>query len=228
MLTAVGSANAAPVLDQEYSPDPNTPPVGHAAVGQNSVSRILNRGQTFTIGITGILSAIEVRVAKNPNIIEDLTLDLRTTNGSLPGLAGATLATAVLSAGDIPDSVTSFISFDLSAAGIDVTAGDFLSFVLSSPTLHSNPASYFISNSGAEGGYDGGEGFWASYQDGNNFEVLNDLFFRTFVEVSEPGSLAVLGLGLFVLASARRRHPDNPWSARVCVNTRLSHCPVTL
>lgn len=207
MLTAVGPANAVPVLDQEYSPDPNVPPVGNASVGHNFRGGIFNMGQTFTVGVTGVLSAIEVRVRKDPAIFENLTLDLRTPDGSLPGLAGATLATAVLSPGDIPDSVTSYISFDLSGAGIDVTAGDFLSFVLSSPTLHSSPASYFISNSGAEGGYDGGEGFWASYQDGNNFEVLNDLFFRTFVEVPEPGSLAVLGLGLFVVASARRRRP---------------------
>jgi hypothetical protein len=203
-LTAVAPANATPVLDQEYSPDPSLPPSGNAAVGQNFLGAIFNIGQTFTVGETGVLSAIEVRVRKAPAIFESLTLDLRTPDGSLPGLAGATLATAVLSARDIPDSVTSFISFDLSGAGIDVTAGDFLSFVLSSPTLHSSPASYFISDSGAEGGYDDGEGFWASFQDGNNFEVRSDLFYRTFVDVPEPAPLAVLALGIVAMASARR------------------------
>lgn len=205
MLTVVGPANATPVLDQEYSPDPSLPPSGHAAVGHNFRGGIFNIAQTFTVGVTGVLSSIEVVVRKHPDIFENLTLDIRTPNGSLPGLAGATLATAVLSPGDIPDSVTSFVSFDLSGAGFDVTAGDFLSFVLSSPTLHSSPASYFISDSAAEGGYDGGEGFWASFQDGNNFEVRSDLFFRTFVDVPEPGAVIPLIAGLAVIGLARQR-----------------------
>ena len=161
-------------------------------------------GQTFTVGLTGVLSSIEVRVLKDTDIFESLTLDLRTPNGTLPGLAAATLATAVLSPGDIPNAVTSFVSFDLSGAGIAVTAGDFLSFVLSSPSQHRSPASYTITNSGAEGGYDGGDGFLGRGPGGNTFTVTNDLFFRTFVDVPEPAPLAVLALGIVVLVSARR------------------------
>lgn len=206
MLAVAGPANATPVLDQEYSPDPAVPPVGSAIVGHDIRNTIFNMGQTFTVGVTGILAAIEIRVRKDAAIFEDLTLDLRTPNGSLPGLAAATLATAVLSAGDIPDTVFSFVSFDISGAGIDVTAGDFLSFVLSSPTQHRSPASYVIANSGAEGGYSGGDGFLAHYQDGNNFTINSDLFFRTFVEVPAPGALAILGLGVFCIAATRRRN----------------------
>lgn len=206
MLTAVGSANATPVLDQEYTPDPNLPPVGHAAVGQNALGHVLNMGQTFTVGITGILSAIEVRVAKNTAIIEDLTLDLRTTNGALPGPAGAILATASLSAGDIPDTLFSFISFDLSDAEINVAAGDFLSFVLSSTAQQGRMDAYRISNSGAEGGYDGGIGYSAR-GNGTLFTPTNDLMFRSFVDVqvSEPGAIIPLIAGLAVIGLVRQR-----------------------
>lgn len=204
MLTATAPASAVVVLDQEYSPDPSLPPSGGAIVGQDIRDTVFKMGQTFTVGLTGVLSAIEVRAFKDAAIFENLTLDLRTPNGSLPGLAGATLASAVLSAGDIPDSIASFISFDLSGADIAVTAGDFLSFVLSSPSDHRNPASYIITNSGAEGGYDSGDGFLGRGPGGNTFSATNDLFFRTFVDVPEPTPLAVMALGVLALATRRR------------------------
>lgn len=206
MLTTTGPASAVIVLDQEYSPDPSLSPSGGAIVGQDIRDTVFKMGQTFTVGVTGVLSAIEVRAFKDAAIFENLTLDLRTPDGSLPGPASAILATAVLSAGDIPNSITSFISFDLRGADIAVAAGDFLSFVLSSPSDHRDPASYLITNSGAEGGYSGGDGFLGRGPGGDTFAVTNDLFFRTFVDIPAPAPLAIMALGVLALASARRTH----------------------
>ena len=64
---------------------------------------------------------------------------------------------------------------------------------------------YRIANSGAEGGYDGGDGFHSRSPDGGFFEATNDLFFRTFVEVPEPGAVIPLIAGLAMIGFARRR-----------------------
>ena len=205
MLSAAGPAKALVVLDQEYVPDPSLAPAGNAAIGQDFARNVFTMGQTFAVGVTGTLAAIEVFVSKPTDIFEDLTLDIRTPAGTLPGLPAATLASATQSPGGLPDYTISTIRFDVSGAGIDVTAGDFLSFVLSSSTQHTAPSSYFGIFSGAEGGYDGGEGFLAQFGDGTNFATNYDMVFRSFVDVPEPGSLAMLGLGVFGAATAHRR-----------------------
>ncbi len=86
ILATVGPAKAIAVLDQEYVPDNSLPPAGNAAIGQDFRSNQFTMGQTFTVGVTGTLAAIEVFVAKPSGILEDLTLDIRTPAGTLPGL----------------------------------------------------------------------------------------------------------------------------------------------
>jgi hypothetical protein len=205
-LTTQTPANAAVVLDQEYLPPPGAPSGGNA-VSRNSPTSINAAGQTFTVGVTGTLSSIVVEIVKSSAaIIADLVLDLRTPDGALPGLPGATLASVAVAGTDITTG-TSLVSFDLSGAGISVTSGDFLSFVLTSDTLHAGPGPYFANNSGVGGGYSGGEGYRTTLGDGTNFVSTLDYRFQTFVDtaVPEAGSFFLLAASLAGLRLVRRR-----------------------
>lgn len=207
LLATAAPAKAVVLLDQEYVPDLTLPPSGHSAVGQFSPTSLLVAGQTFTTGLTGVLSSIEIFLTRSRTTVEDLTLDIRTPNGVFPGLPGATLASASRTASSIALGSAVSVSFDLSAANLAVSAGDFLSFVLSSPTDHVTEGSYNVRQSGAEGGYAGGTGYTAQLGNGTNFSPSLNLLFRSFVdvEVSEPGAIIPLIAGLAVIGLARRR-----------------------
>jgi len=193
---------SAALLDQNFitTDDPNH----NAGIGVAFSSL----AQTFTVGITGILDAVEFNILKASGTIGDLTFDIRSLVAGAPDpLFANALATATVNNNDI-DTIGAqpyawnAITVDVSAFNILVTAGEMLSFVLGTSTGET-----FIIQTDYLSGYAGGERY-SQNGDGNAFSGLSyaDLAFKTYVTASVPESTTVvlLGFGLIGLVTARR------------------------
>lgn len=174
LLLVTGVAQAAQieeVLDQQ-----------HAPVGDFPTSAVANdrtQIQTFTVGITGTLTRIEVEVSRETDTVDDLVLSLWTTDAS--GLPDELLATASVPASAVELHHPSFVSFDLSSAGVSVTAGDLLAITLDSDAPN-NPDTLFAERYAWE--YGGFYPFGNAYtQIGTTISAqFEDFHFKTYVE----------------------------------------------
>lgn len=148
--------------------------------------------QTFTVGLTGQLTTIELSLA---NVGEDTQLEIVTTSGGTP-------TTNVLGAADVPEQPSNTamdLTVDLTPISLSVTAGDVLGF-------------RFTEFLGAKASYS--DFSQPDYTGGRLFSPPTelDLFFRTYVNTSaggssvpEPSSFALLGLCVAGLALQRYR-----------------------
>ena len=212
-LASGSSALAAPVLDQEYNPFLNI----NANIGQHSNGFFQDRAQTFTVGITGILSRIEMRVFRNnPASTGPLLIDVRTVSGGVPfepDTGAGILESHIVAGPSVSSDPTGFVGIDLS--GIAVAAGDVLAIAVRT----SDPLDFsFIWGGTNVDLYAGGAQYnravgaatW-----GQN-DAIKDLNFRTFVEVSvpAPGAAAFLFFGAVTVAltRCRRRGRDQSFS----------------
>jgi hypothetical protein len=168
-------ASAEEVLDQQ-SPGP-------IGFGQ-SPSDAVEWAQSFTVGVTGTLSRIDVYVAKIFAVIENLTVTIYDADSGVPttSLGSATLLSGPMS------SMAAFHSVDVSGLAISVTAGDKLAFGLKKAPdsgIHIMP-------------FDGGN----PYAGGNTFsrnlgppilawvaQPTADFGFKTYVNVEEDTEL---------------------------------------
>jgi len=91
-------------------------------------------GQIFTVGRDGVLCAVAMYVDRRNSPSADLVLEVQGVSAGFPD--GNALATAALSAASVVDGLN---VFDISAAGLNVSAGDVYAVVLkSSATLGSD------------------------------------------------------------------------------------------
>jgi hypothetical protein len=180
-------ARSEPILDQSFVPVPAnpTPFLG--------IDLDTSGAQTFTVGITGILTEVDVFIQRNGPILSDLHLDVRPTINGVPtgndlaALGSVTLPMAALG------TTAAFVDFDFSSLGIHISQGDVLAIVLS------GDAQWF-GNFGDL--YPGGASFFRFPPD--DFSLSHDgsvdVGFRTFVEptpVPEPYTLALISATIF-------------------------------
>jgi hypothetical protein len=96
MIAAVGSSQAAPGLDQSFEP---TSPNVFAGIDPSA-----DKAQTFTVGITGQLTRVDVYIRRlDAGTSDSLVFDIRETVSGVPiEDDGTTLASATLAPSSVP------------------------------------------------------------------------------------------------------------------------------
>ncbi len=98
VLARVG--HTSPIMDQEYDPGAYH---GQGTIGSNN---IVDWSQTFTVGISGTLTSVELNIFKSTSATHPLLFDIRTTSGDTPtdpDVGVNILASKSIAATDMPD-----------------------------------------------------------------------------------------------------------------------------
>lgn len=183
-----------------FAPGPASPPYGYA--------------QSVTVGVTGQLDSISLALMNQSGGAVPLTL--RIFAGVPFSIAQPTLYTGDYSAQPFSISLGVYVpwstlpTIDLSAANLQVTAGQVLTFVLTSSTIHYDVGLLNYVN-----------GVPYTYAGGDKYAVVNggavaltqpfggDFAFRTFVDVGgavpEPGAWLLMIAGFALTGAAMRR-----------------------
>jgi hypothetical protein len=118
-------AHAAEVLDQQN--------VFESSIA-DSPSDAQEFAQTFTVGVDGMLSRIEVFLTKT-NPFNNVIMSVYSTSGGVPN---AVVATASLPPAAVP-GLQSFVSFDVSSFQVTVSSTDVLAFALKKDGFDGGP-----------------------------------------------------------------------------------------
>ena len=135
-LVLLLAADGFAIVDQQFAPGSRNI---IASVGTGNTS---DKAQTFTVGITGKLTGLDVWVDRRPAVVQPLVMDIRRTQAGVPSEADtgpdilasealpATLFVTAPGAIDPPPATLSHI--ELNAKSFPVVAGDVLAIVLRS------------------------------------------------------------------------------------------------
>lgn len=176
-LLAVDLAAQGDCLDQSFLPIPNN---GLEVTSNQSVT------QTFTVGVAGVLSRIEIAGLNHHRGTATAPLDFAivTTSGGVP--TGTVLASATFQPNEVPSSRGSVV-VDVTAASIVVVPGDVLGIRLSSAAAPGGSTYAWWGE--APGSYARG----AIFVRGSTGPLSFDLSFQSFVR--HPASSAAYGAG---------------------------------
>jgi hypothetical protein len=228
-----GVGHATIVIDQSVSgfltgPDTND---GFAVFddGGSAPGDYQDVAQSFTVGVTGKLTEIDLRLFRTDNILGSaIEFDLTALSSGLPNL-NHVLRTETIPLSNIPISPFVFIpgthtgettnvetmQVKLSQP-LQVHAGEVLAFVLSGGGPHGAPPWTLVGPAtpatGLTDSYAGGREFlrydaldWGAIDTLVPDLAFRDLAFRDLVEVPEPTSLSLVGSALILAAGRARR-----------------------
>ena len=195
VVSALGAstASATVVLDQDFFPAQEV----NSLVDCSSPEFSYGATQTFTVGQAGVLDSVEIQA-----FAFSLTeMRILQTSGGVPigGAAGSIVLASSTLMSTLPDDV---YRFDLSGAGLNVSVGDVLAI---EPIDDLMGAGLWAGHTNAN--YPGGRAFTfnTSNSDWTPHLFAEDMRFRTYVNVPEPASAALVMVGGLMLASRRRR-----------------------
>jgi hypothetical protein len=194
-------------LDQSYAPASG--PIGEFY----GTTYYPAMAQTFTVGLSGYLSRIDLGVAQTNDFeVADLTIEISRTTDGVPDI-NEQLAARVIPAEQVPVvDGTAFLKplFDVSADFLDdriaVAPGDVLAIWVKSQTNNSPGYGWRTTYDGET--YPGGTSYAYKYRGDlinlgdNNFQ---DFEFRTFISTPEPSSFMLTSVALAVFGISRRR-----------------------
>jgi hypothetical protein len=175
LLLASSEMIAAEVLDQQS--------VFDSAIA-DSGSSAQEVGETFTVGVDGTMSRIEVLLARAGFSSANGVFRVYSTSGGLPN---ASLGSAVINSAAVSTTTPTFISFDLNSFNIAARAGDMFAFGISSP----DGGLYFLPDSFQSNPYAGGTGVrrTLSAPPGPWSIQTYDYSFKTYVNAASPALL---------------------------------------
>jgi hypothetical protein len=216
-LALSGEALAVVVLDQAFEPD-LTNGGGITYVGN---SNRFQAAQTFTVGVSGNLTSVDLLLLRHSAISDPLLVDVRTTLSGVPSLGDTgphILSNAAVVATDIPDVLdpdlddrfsAQFVHVDLPEFAVSV--GDVYAIVLRSNEAIDGPlASYaWVAQSGAPGlpgpTYSAGARYIKAHPLASwSLSSTGDGGFRTYVQViPEPQAATLFVAVIFGFLSPR-------------------------
>jgi hypothetical protein len=228
-LSSLAAGAALPVMatqiDQFYAPSSFY--CGYSFLSRQGSIRDWS-GQTFTAGLTGQLTQIDLPIWQDPAYNTGLTLDIFSFNGTS---LGTLLGSVTIPSTSVPDGQPNgdafppqgsnpfALSVALSGLGINVTSGNMYAIAASATALYpagegGNGILWLGSDVQGPDNYTSGNEFFTysdsidSTSDLAHFSATADLGFKTYVApVPEPSSLTLLALGgAVVLRILRKRH----------------------
>jgi hypothetical protein len=228
LVGTCNSGQSALVVDQEVQPVEGQEVQVVLIVGASGVFK--GWAQTFRVGHSGQLAAVDVFIAREPSTVTPLQFDIRTVVGGVPsrGLPGSILASGLLDASAVPivaypyhdgpnANVNDGQMVRLDFSDFSVNQGDELAIM-----LQSVGGNYYYWFEGPPGSYPDGADLWLG-----PFGWMDDAYpqaaagFRTYLEVvPEPNStIALTTAALLVVGTrcrARRGLIAAKMSGRIC------------
>jgi hypothetical protein len=192
----LGTARAALILDQQNV-------FSNTGIA-DSASSSIEYGQTFTTGIAGQLSQVDVFVFNISGGSDDLIFKLYNTSNGLPDTE---LGSPIhVPASSIPTNAnSSYVSIDVSSLNVFANVGDVLAFGVSS----NGGATLYYLDVLDPSSYNGGSSVWnfgSGWQLYPSSPSSQDYGFRTYVSaVPIPGTGFLFGSALFGLVGVSRR-----------------------
>lgn len=192
----------APVIDQVYDS------IGAGSSSSAAIDSTMERAQTFTVGVAGVLDSIELQVVReDASTSSDLLFEIRETSADVPIESNEiTLTSLTIPASEVPLALGAgeFFSVDVISSGIAVNPGEVLAVVLSAPDATTALNRYQWFNGPNPDDYPEGDPY--SRSTGTWTLESSDGGIQTLIVIPEPSSSLslVAGIGI-LLALARRR-----------------------
>lgn len=182
VITACCWAKAVPVRAAEVLDQHND--VDMSATADSASPFAVETGQTFTVGVAGALSRIELQINRLFGTGGTVIFTLYNTSGGIPN---ASLGTTALNWDAIPSGGFAYQSFDISAFSIPVTVGEVMAFTIKS----SGETGFGLRSTFTLNTYSGGESKWrllgtppGPWQ---TFSPSHDNGFKTYVLAAAAG-----------------------------------------